>query len=91
MGGNSKAHASAVPNWAGGDGGAKEAEKQLTNDGKTERYWNGTHWFEKTVILVSLDGVRADYLEKGLTPHLLRIAEKGLVSPEGMSLAVCWC
>jgi hypothetical protein len=29
---------------------------------------------------VSLDGVRADYLERGLTPHLLSISKKGLVS-----------
>ena len=31
------------------------------------------------VILVSLDGVRADYLERGLTPELLGISKKGLV------------
>lgn len=41
-------------------------------------YWNGTEWFNKTVVVVSLDGVRASYLERGLTPHLVRISEKGL-------------
>ena len=35
---------------------------------------------EPTVILISLDGVRADYLSKGLTPHLLNISRKGLRS-----------
>lgn len=39
---------------------------------------NGTHLFQKTVILISLDGVRADYLDLGLTPHLLNIAQVGL-------------
>lgn len=41
-------------------------------------YWNGTHWFNKTIIVVSLDGVRASYLDRGLTPHLVRLSEKGL-------------
>lgn len=42
------------------------------------RRWNGTHWFDKTVLIISLDGVRADYLERGLTPNLLSISKKGL-------------
>jgi len=50
------------------------AQSQLDND----RRWNGTHWFDKTVLIISLDGVRADYLERGLTPHLLSISKKGL-------------
>lgn len=31
-----------------------------------------------TVILVSIDGFRADYLDPGLTPHLSRLAEEGV-------------
>ncbi|GJE99017.1 phosphodiesterase domain-containing protein [Phanerochaete sordida] len=39
---------------------------------------NGTHQFRKTSLIVSIDGLRADYLDRGLTPHLLAIAKKGL-------------
>ncbi|KAG6836708.1 hypothetical protein H0H93_004684 [Arthromyces matolae] len=39
---------------------------------------NGTHEFKRTVIIVSIDGLRADYLDRGLTPHLLSISENGL-------------
>ncbi|KAG8724375.1 hypothetical protein FRC09_019483 [Ceratobasidium sp. 395] len=39
---------------------------------------NGTHDFRKTVIVMSFDGFRADYLERGLTPHLLATGDSGL-------------
>jgi Type I phosphodiesterase / nucleotide pyrophosphatase len=57
---------------------------------------NGTHDFRKTVLIVSIDGLRceltlcsvfdpklivdarADYLDRGLTPHLLDISKQGL-------------
>jgi len=55
---------------------------------------NGTHDFRRTVLMVSIDGLRclgffllyftwlinhrADYLDRGLTPHLLDISKKGL-------------
>lgn len=39
---------------------------------------NGTHTFGPTVLIISLDGVRASYLEEGLTPHLLQLSRKGL-------------
>ncbi|KAF8500851.1 Phosphodiest-domain-containing protein [Russula emetica] len=47
---------------------------------------NGTHDFKRTVLLVSIDGLRdvpfdvrsADYLDRGLTPHLLDISKQGL-------------
>ncbi|KAH8825018.1 Phosphodiest-domain-containing protein [Flagelloscypha sp. PMI_526] len=39
---------------------------------------NGTHDFKRTVLIVSIDGLRADYLDRGLTPHLLDIAKQGL-------------
>ncbi|KAL8277172.1 hypothetical protein RQP46_010420 [Phenoliferia psychrophenolica] len=63
-----------TPAWAGGDDGTSKLE----GEGGDGVKWNGTHWWDRTVLLVSLDGVRADYLEKGLTPHLVGIAKKGL-------------
>ncbi|KAJ2359123.1 hypothetical protein GGF43_000289 [Coemansia sp. RSA 2618] len=39
---------------------------------------NGTHMFRPTLVLVSLDGFRADYLDRGLTPNLLNIGKQGL-------------
>ncbi|PCH39896.1 Phosphodiest-domain-containing protein [Wolfiporia cocos MD-104 SS10] len=39
---------------------------------------NGTHDFRKTALIVSIDGLRADYLDRGLTPHILEISKKGL-------------
>ncbi|MEN3174578.1 ectonucleotide pyrophosphatase/phosphodiesterase [Gluconobacter sp. OJA] len=43
-----------------------------------------TPWIGKpTVILISLDGFRTEYLSRGLTPHLLELARNG-VSAEGM-------
>ncbi|KAK7468996.1 hypothetical protein VKT23_003492 [Stygiomarasmius scandens] len=39
---------------------------------------NGTHDFKRTVLIVSIDGLRADYLDRGLTPHLLDISKDGL-------------
>ena len=56
---------------------------------------NGTHDFKRTVLIVSIDGLRcvscchiemepltralrAEYLDRGLTPHLLEISKKGL-------------
>ncbi|TCD70791.1 hypothetical protein EIP91_001822 [Steccherinum ochraceum] len=39
---------------------------------------NGTHSYKKTAIIVSIDGLRADYLDRGLTPHLLAISKDGL-------------
>ncbi|KAI0314078.1 Phosphodiest-domain-containing protein [Amylostereum chailletii] len=46
-------------------------------DGDTVRS-NGTHDFKRTVLIVSIDGLRADYLDRGLTPHLLDISKQGL-------------
>ncbi|KAF9503081.1 hypothetical protein BS47DRAFT_1310273 [Hydnum rufescens UP504] len=42
------------------------------------RLSNGTHQFRRTVLMVSIDGLRADYIDRGLTPHLLDISRKGL-------------
>jgi predicted AlkP superfamily pyrophosphatase or phosphodiesterase len=42
--------------------------------------WNGTEWFAPTTLLISLDGFRADFLTRGLTPTLSGFTKEG-VSP----------
>jgi hypothetical protein len=54
--------------------GKKPADPGMDGD----LQWNGTHHFKRTVLMVSIDGLRAEYLERGLTPHLLNISKKGL-------------
>ncbi|OAX37433.1 Phosphodiest-domain-containing protein [Rhizopogon vinicolor AM-OR11-026] len=49
-----------------------------TRSGRHALYSNGTHEFKKTVLMVSIDGLRADYLDRGLTPHLLDISREGV-------------
>ncbi|KAF2806616.1 Phosphodiest-domain-containing protein [Mytilinidion resinicola] len=44
---------------------------------------NGTHSFAPTTILISLDGFRADFLYRGLTPTLTRFVQGG-ISPKYM-------
>lgn len=44
---------------------------------------NGTHLFAPTTILISLDGFRADFLYRGLTPTLNRFVAEG-ISPKYM-------
>lgn len=39
---------------------------------------------ERVVILVGIDGFRADYLDRGLTPTLSRLAAEGAVAEGGM-------
>ena len=46
-------------------------------------YWNGTHEFKPTTILISLDGFRADFLNRGITPALNAFVASG-VSPRYM-------
>lgn len=48
------------------------------SSGKGDTRSNGTHEFKRTVVLVSIDGLRADYLDRGLTPHILGISKNGL-------------
>ncbi|KAF7193393.1 putative pyrophosphatase/phosphodiesterase [Pseudocercospora fuligena] len=45
---------------------------------------NGTHDFAPTTILISLDGFRADFLHRGLTPTLKSLIQQG-VSPRYMN------
>lgn len=44
---------------------------------------NGTTMFAPTTILISLDGFRADFLQRGITPTLSRFIQEG-VSPQYM-------
>ncbi|KAI5478563.1 type I phosphodiesterase/nucleotide pyrophosphatase/phosphate transferase family protein [Pseudohyphozyma bogoriensis] len=60
-----------TPAWAGGNG-------EIDPAGRPGKYWNGTHWYDKTVILMSLDGFRADYLEKGFSPFTFNVSRRGL-------------
>jgi hypothetical protein len=66
--------------------------------GKDALYSNGTHEFKKTVLMVSIDGFRADYLDSGLTPHLLDISREGVrakymkpVFPVRILFLHTWC
>lgn len=45
---------------------------------------NGTHLFAPTTILISLDGFRADFLHRGLTPTLKKFVAEG-ISPKYMN------
>lgn len=39
---------------------------------------------ERPVILIGIDGFRADYLQRGVTPTLSRLADEGATAPDGM-------
>ncbi|KAF9929212.1 hypothetical protein FBU30_001772 [Linnemannia zychae] len=41
---------------------------------------NGTHDFDPTVIVLSFDGLRADYLKRGITPNFLSVANSGVTA-----------
>ncbi|PPQ92830.1 hypothetical protein CVT25_004318 [Psilocybe cyanescens] len=58
-------------------GGPGQETKQSSFSGEELRS-NGTAQFKRTVLIVSIDGLRADYLDRGLTPHLLDLSKKGL-------------
>ncbi|KAJ1813007.1 hypothetical protein LPJ56_005311, partial [Coemansia sp. RSA 2599] len=61
-----------------GPGPSSTAEGLAEHSDAQQLIWNGTHWFRPTLILVSLDGFRADYLERGISPSLVRIGKQGL-------------
>jgi predicted AlkP superfamily pyrophosphatase or phosphodiesterase len=44
---------------------------------------NGTHTFQPTVLIISLDGFKPNYIDVGVTPNLHRLRETG-VAPEYM-------
>jgi hypothetical protein len=37
---------------------------------------NGTHDFDPTVIVLSFDGLRAEYLKRGTTPNFLSVGKR---------------
>jgi predicted AlkP superfamily pyrophosphatase or phosphodiesterase len=41
-------------------------------------YNNGTDVFAATLVVISVDGLRADYLDRGYSPTLLRMAREGV-------------
>jgi len=45
------------PEWAGGDGGSREYEKGFKGE-KGNRFWNGTGWYDKTVLMITIEGMR---------------------------------
>ncbi|RMZ79988.1 hypothetical protein DV738_g2974, partial [Chaetothyriales sp. CBS 135597] len=46
-----------------------------------QTFWNGTHLFKPTTILISLDGFRADFLNRDLTPALNAFISSGVSPP----------
>ena len=65
--------------------GAYNASKpyRQSHDHAVKALSNGTHLFSPTTILISLDGFRADFLNRGLTPALNAFIASG-VSPRYM-------
>ena len=57
--------------------------KLAPTEHRLTKYTNGTHIFRPTTILISLDGFRADFLNRGITPALNAFIASG-VSPRYM-------
>ena len=55
--------------------------KPKTTTPKQPMLSNGTALFAPTTILISLDGFRADFLNRGLTPRLKAFIEEGVSPP----------
>ncbi|KAI8975016.1 alkaline-phosphatase-like protein [Pilobolus umbonatus] len=51
-----------------------------TQRGAERLYFNGTEYFASTVILISLDGFRPDYLDRNITPNLQYLAADGIMA-----------
>lgn len=41
--------------------------------GAERLYYNGSEYFASTVVLISFDGFRPDYLNRGVTPNLKQL------------------
>jgi len=63
--------------------GAYQASRRSRTKSTFDLLSNGTSAFAPTTILISLDGFRADFLQRGLTPTLNTFIEQG-VSPRYM-------
>lgn len=46
------------------------ADPEHHERGAEKLYYNGSDYFASTVILISLDGFRPDYLNRGKTPNM---------------------
>lgn len=64
-------------------GAYKASQKQSIRTHVPQILSNGTSLFAPTTILISLDGFRADFLDRGLTPTLSKFVSQG-VSPRYM-------
>ncbi|PWY71832.1 nucleotide pyrophosphatase family protein [Aspergillus sclerotioniger CBS 115572] len=64
-------------------GAYKASAKYRTPHSSRAMLYNGTALFAPTTILISLDGFRADFLTRGLTPTLSSFVSNG-VSPQYM-------
>ncbi|OCL05588.1 Phosphodiest-domain-containing protein [Glonium stellatum] len=62
---------------------AYRASKRSRGNKAVTHFFNGTSNFAATTILISLDGFRADFLYRGLTPTLNRFVQEG-ISPKYM-------
>ncbi|KAI8145331.1 alkaline-phosphatase-like protein [Fennellomyces sp. T-0311] len=51
---------------------------EIRERGPDRVLFNGTEYFGPTVILISLDGFRNDYLARNVTPNLLHFAANGM-------------
>jgi len=51
------------------------ADPEHHERGAEKLYYNGSDYFASTVILISLDGFRPDYLNRGKTPHMKEFGE----------------
>lgn len=45
--------------------------------GAEKLYYNGSDYFASTVVLISLDGFRPDYMNRGVTPNLRKFGKEG--------------
>ncbi|KAF2835548.1 Phosphodiest-domain-containing protein, partial [Patellaria atrata CBS 101060] len=63
--------------------GAYKASRGSSSQAKIGPFFNGTAHFAHTTILISLDGFRADFLNRGLTPTLNGFIQEG-ISPKYM-------
>ena len=63
--------------------GAYKASSRFRHAQSEPTWSNGTHLFAATTILISLDGFRADFLNRGLTPALNSFIASG-ISPQYM-------
>lgn len=46
------------------------SELDRESEAKLHLYFNGTTYFDSTVIYISLDGFRNDYLDRKVTPNI---------------------